>query len=182
MLGRALTALALTVLAIAALGCGNEATGVVSGGDSLYDGAVPQVDSGPVDPMDSSSGEGGGDTAPAAPSTWTELYASYFGPSGVASCAGSGVCHGDMSQLGYMSSAFLCPPNDSSGCYMGVTSAASGLLEPAGPFSGTYFYTVLRKQVGTNITLSMPKTPLYTFTPSDVAKISSWVADGAKNN
>jgi hypothetical protein len=163
------------------------ATGEVTGGESLYDGAVapaPEVDSGPVD---SDTPEGSTKDAADAnlpPATWTELYKDYFGPAGAASCAGNGTCHGDMSQLGYMTSGYLCPPADQNGCYTGIVSPSAGLVMPGNgvPFPMTYLYTVIRKSVGTNIALDMPKSPVYSFTPDDIARISSWVAAGAKND
>jgi hypothetical protein len=170
--------LRLSMLALSASGCA-VASGEITGGATIVDGAVPQatsVDSGPTETTE------GGPLDAQPPSTWTDLYGAYFGPNGAGNCAGSGTCHGDMSQLGYMASSFLCPTNDPTGCYSGVTSSAAGLLLPAGPFDKMYLYMVLRKAVGTNVNLPMPKSPIYTFSPDDIAKISSWVAAGALDN
>src|SRR5580700_7404147 len=86
---------------------------------------------------------GAGPEAGTAAVTWTSLYAEYFGPAGVASCAGSGTCHGSAEEAGYMASMYLCPPGDKDGCYMGITSSAAGLITP-GAFDGTKLYANLR--------------------------------------
>jgi hypothetical protein len=167
------------------LGCA-QASGDVSGGEPIYDSSVPTSPNG-EDTGASSTDTGstgtseGGPMEAAAPTTWTELYASYFGPSGVASCAGNGTCHGDMSQLGYMSSGFLCP-NDQTQCYSGFVGPSAGLLVPPGAFDGMYIYKVLRKTVGTNLGTPMPKSPPYAFTPADLDKLQSWITAGAMNN
>jgi hypothetical protein len=111
--------------------------------------------------------------------TWTCLYADYFGPSGVASCAGDGTCHGSTSQPGYTASMFLCPPGDQSGCYASITSLAAGLLTPGDPFDATRLYVNLRKSAGGG---TMPKSPAYTFTTEDIQRLSSWVAAGAQDD
>src|SRR5580658_5585750 len=91
-------------------------------------------------------------------STWTELYADYFGGHGRASCAGNGMCHGSVSQLGYMYEGYLCPPDDATACYMGMKN--DGFLLP-GPFNMTLLYYGLRS---VEFAGAMPKAPeVYQF-------------------
>ena len=52
--------------------------------------------------------------------TWTGLYATYFGPSGQASCTAQSSCHGAASQSGAQTSGFVCGATKES-CWEGMT-------------------------------------------------------------
>ena len=118
-----------------------------------------------------------------AGTTWRSLYRDYFGPAGVASCAGPAAsdCHGSTSQMGYQMSYFLCPFGDaSSACYAGFTSGAAPLVEPDASFSDdtlSYDLCQLTPSEGT-----MPFGCTYYFTPVDMERIGDWVNAGAKDN
>jgi hypothetical protein len=86
-------------------------------------------------------------------------------------------------------SGFVCPP-DKDKCYQAMTSAPNGpgtaLTSPIVPLGLTdatkapiYFY--LAKQ-GTGSCGTMPKNGSYVFSPSDMATISAWITQGAKDN
>jgi hypothetical protein len=157
------------------VGCGGSVQ-TVSGGDVRFDAGSPGA---PFPELSDAAGDGGG-------ATWSALYADYFGTMGRASCAGSGSCHGSMSQPGYASSKYLCPPGDQTGCYSGITSAAAGLLVKidgtmAATFADTYLYSVLRKSPPSGLG-NMPQSPAYTFTDTDLARLFTWFQAGAKND
>jgi hypothetical protein len=118
-----------------------------------------------------------------AGTTWSSLYRDYFGPSGVASCAGNGACHGGTSQPGYQTSGFLCPAGDASqGCYASMTSVGDGgadLVEPGVSFASDELSQVLCQSDGTGI---MPLYCTYYFTTVDIERIGDWVNAGAKDN
>jgi hypothetical protein len=114
--------------------------------------------------------------------TWTDLYRDYFGPSGKASCAGDGNCHGATTQAGYASSGFLCPSGDKSGCYTGLTlqgDAGPDLIEPDASFSDDNLSLVLCQCNGGG---TMPFGCSYIFTAVDVTRIQDWIAAGAQDN
>jgi len=138
------------------------------------------------------SDAGSADAADAAPvpvftldagTTWTALYRDYFGPTGVASCAGDGACHGDTSQPGYLVSRYLCPTgNEPAKCYAGMTSTGDGganLIVPDASFSDDLISQILCQDDGTGI---MPLYCSYYFTTVDMQRIADWVAAGAKDN
>jgi hypothetical protein len=113
-------------------------------------------------------------------STWTELYADYFGDHGRASCAGtpSGVgCHGSVTGLGASYSKFLCPSGDAGACY---ASMKANLLPQYNLMTN-----VLRSSGCTaqGLACNMPLAPYdYAFTATDEARIAAWVDAGAPNN
>ncbi len=125
--------------------------------------------------------------------TWQSLYRDYFGPTGVASCAGTGtwagVCHGETTANGYLSSCtltgcFLCPDgNASTACWQSMTSVGDGganLILPDGSFDADYLSQVLCSLDAS--TGSMPYNGNYWFTGVDFERISDWVNAGAQNN
>lgn len=116
--------------------------------------------------------------------TWHSLYADYFGPSGVASCSRGTICHGSTSEDGYKGSHhFLCPGDASAECYERITSTGDGgvnVITPGASFSEDDLSEVLCQMHGT--IGSMPLGCVYDFTPTDVERISAWIAGGAKNN
>jgi len=160
------------------------ASGEVAGGDPLFDAAAPA-------PSDAGAGIDG-------PSTWTALYADYFGPTGVANCASLGSCHSGALGTGYLTSGFSYPlPPDKDGCWQGMTTGicnpmpATGcpIVVGGGDPTATTLYKYLRKTAGCGtVACNMPlngktfSTPGYIFTPGDMARIAQWIKDGALNN
>jgi hypothetical protein len=154
------------------------------------DGARPDARDARVDvshPTDGAAGDARDAARPPvftldAGTTWSSLYRDYFGPAGVASCAGAaaGDCHGSTTQLGYEGSDFLCPTGDASAaCYAGFKSAGANLLDPDASFADDPVSDVLCQAgaVGT-----MPLGCPYVFTPVDIERISDWVNAGAPDN
>jgi hypothetical protein len=161
--------LAVSSAGAAVLAC--TATPTEEGGDARFDASPETVaDDGGVCAEDTDAGSG---------DTWTSLYRDYFGPTGKASCAGTGACHGDTSQAGYQGSGYVCP-STAAQCYAGITATAAGLVTPGPPGSDpttTGLYGVLRKCAGGG---SMPKVPATVFfTAGDMARIDAWIQAGA---
>lgn len=153
-----------TLLLFAALivGCyGDPPT--VTGGEARFDAAAPAAED--VFKIDRAGG-----------STWPELYRDYFGPSGAASCAGSGVCHGASDQPGAKASGYVCA-GSADDCYAGMVK---GHLFIPGDTSkapdAVVLHVVLRKSDGTGF---MPKSPAKVFGTGDMARIDAWLAAGA---
>lgn len=161
-------------LALAFAGC--SASGNVSGGDLRFDAGPEQ----PVD-LDGAAYCGYPEAGAAKGHTWPDLYRDYFGPTGAASCAGNGTCHGDANQPGAQASNYVCGP-DSDGCYDGITSPRAGLLMKGDTTSdpkSTSLYAILRKKCGTG---SMPKSPPFAFDAGDIQRIVDWLRAGAPKN
>jgi hypothetical protein len=119
--------------------------------------------------------------------TWTALYADYFGGTGRAACSGDGNCHGSASQPGAIASnGYVCPPDDSDGCYTTITSSTAGLIQSGLSFQDDALYQYLRKPAslaGTTLNnMPLEPTALYVFTPADLDRISAWIDAGAPNN
>jgi hypothetical protein len=181
--------LALAVLALAAVaalvGC-DSATGTVSGGEAL----VAQPDSGPG-------------------TTWTSLYDDFFGPSGQASCASQGVCHGSASEPGAQTSGFVCGASKDE-CWAGMTQGinpdAGGIFcpivclgtcpqdtQPCAITDPTKqpLYQDIHKSTsgglnnmpcGGNLQTCLAASAAYTFTADDLARITTWIQQGAQDN
>jgi hypothetical protein len=112
-------------------------------------------------------------------STWTELYTDYFGGEGRAACAGNGGCHGSASQLGG-SVGYVCPPDGDAGkdtCYATLTSY---LQDNGGPSS--LVTTFLRSVTCPTCPMPLEPTQVYTFSQTDVDRISAWIDAGTPNN
>lgn len=173
-----------TATALAVAAC-TGATGGVQGGEPLA-----------VDPCQVSLQQSG------AGHRWQDLYACYFGPTGKASCASQGVCHGAPDQAGAAYSSFVCGPSKDA-CWQGMISS---LVPPQGATDGTktILYFSLRKQNGTasaamgnmpcspvtmpaddggtKVTCSLSAGANYAFTADDLARIVAWVQEGAQDN
>jgi hypothetical protein len=121
----------MVATAMTIAGC-TDATGTVQGGQSLT----------------ASSTEDGGGT------TWTSLYADFFGPSGKASCSAQTSCHGDPTQSGTQVSGFLCGTTKDS-CWHGLTSS---LGTDAGGFGLPAILPVSSSDAGAT---DPTKTPFY---------------------
>lgn len=131
-------------------GCGN-ASGTLQGGDPLM-----------ADPCQPGGANGG--------NRWQDLYACYFGPTGVVSCEGMADCHGAADQTGSKASLFVCNPGaDPAPCWQSMTSALvmTKILLP-----------VLCKSGGG----LMPKNCPHRLEPGDLARITAWIQAGALNN
>jgi hypothetical protein len=167
--------------ATALLGCGN-APDTVKGGDPLLGVAPLATDSGGL--LDASSacqpgGSHGGHT-------WTDLYACYFGPSGVVSCSSQTTCHGAANQQGGLASKYVCGPMQSD-CYQGMLEG--GLVTPGSTAApeGSLLYIVLCKDDPSSpggFTGIMPKNcpPGSRLQAGDLARIGAWVQEGAPSD
>jgi hypothetical protein len=136
-----------------------------------------------------SASEDGGDACGSADfdanegTNWTSLYNDFFGPSGVASCAGTvGQCHGEASGLGAQASNYVCA-GGVTGCYQGITNSAAGLVTVGdttdSPLTSTLYLT-LRKACGGG---TMPKQPAnFFFSAADMQRIADWIGAGAPDN
>jgi hypothetical protein len=169
-------------LSLTALACSSNTTTAVSGGDSR----VPPAPS--VTPANYINGCGQPDGGPPEGDgiTFTSLYNDYFGPSGAAACRGTGACHGDPSQPGFMASGgYQCPdPGDAGAaaakqtCYNAMVNV-SKIAVPNDPTGGELL-SIIRKQSGGG---RMPRTPCtYSFSQKGVKRITDWINSGAQNN
>jgi hypothetical protein len=146
-----------------------------SGGEELFDAAVATADDGGVcseTVVDAGSGTG-----------WSDLYRDYFGPTGKASCAGTGQCHGSTTQAGTVSSGYVCP-DTADGCYAGITAASNipvlVTVGDTGDPTTSGLYTILRKCAGGGLMPLQPSTLM--FTNADMARIDAWLKAGAPND
>jgi hypothetical protein len=127
-----------------------------------------------------------------AGSTWTALYRDYFGnntQSNAAGCANQSYCHGSTSGDGYQASQFLCPKGDKAGCYASITSPSvttgPGLITADASASDDYLTQVLcRVDDAGNATGDgvMPQDCVYSFTPTDIQRITTWIKAGYPDN
>lgn len=133
---------------------------------------------------------------PAGPSTdgsgepgtrWQDLYASYFGTTGQASCSQKpGACHGVASDLGVSTSGFVCGMTSDS-CWQGVTHSIDThqALVPPGVTDATQtiLWAALYKGAPLGAAANnMPQNLSYTFSASDLARIRAWIEKGAPND
>lgn len=114
----------------------------------------------------------GADASPAAlaaPPTWTELYATYFGPGTPGHC-GSSRCHGGLR------GGFRCGFNKAD-CYDGLVKA--GLVNPANPTQSRLAIEDESPLVwlGGAMPLDNPAP-----NPAAAAAVKAWVTAGAQNN
>jgi hypothetical protein len=121
--------------------------------------------------------------------TWTSLYADLFGPTGKASCAGDGTCHGSPTQDGTKAAFYLCDSKD--GCYKslrsktGVNSTDSNLVrdaDVAAPKKAALFGILRVTKEDCSVSGFMPKRPPYRLTREEVARIEAWIAAGANDD
>src|SRR5579864_3724850 len=88
------------LVAVAVVAC-IDATSNTTGGEALFD-TTPPASTAVSQSCDIGMDAGMG-------TTFTDLHRDFFGPSGAASCAGNGTCHGDASQMGAKSSGgYVC--------------------------------------------------------------------------
>lgn len=169
--------------AIASAYACSDATGFIQGGGYI----LPFIDAGAAS---SSAGlpaacvDGGANSGNA----WSDLYACYFGSSGIATCANgaTGGCHGGATEFGAVASGgFFCPiGTDPTPCYQSLVST----IVPDGgapDAASTTLYGALRKTGGTcdSQYVCMPLSPAtLIFQQSDLDRISAWIQAGAPNN
>jgi hypothetical protein len=157
------------VLALAlALAVACSADGDVKGGDASADVAkVPNEASADVGP-----GDGGCTTTGA---TWTELYTLYFGPTGKGQCGKQVGCHLDNATGG---GAFWTCGASKETCYQGMQNNVIKCNAAASRMPD-----ILRKASEPFAPGKMPADPTsVTYDENDIAKISSWINAGAKND
>jgi hypothetical protein len=169
-------------LSLATAAC--SATGNIQGGQYI----LPVIDAGVVETsvavadltLPANCGDGGTNSG----IRWQDLYACYFGPSGVASCAGTaGNCHGEATGVGAEISGFNCPVGDSTGCLMGMEGY--GLFAAGQDPQTTTLFSVLRQNSSDTCpgNTCMPLEPMdLVFGPDDMARIGSWIGSGVLNN
>ena len=161
------------------------ASGEVTGGQPVFDAGS----NAPPDPTDAAA------DSPQGPSTWTALYADYFGPTGLANCSSLSTCHGSAMATGAGTSGFVCGTSKDE-CWQGMTVGTNcvaavppcpivqgKVAETTGLYNNLHKVDATGKQTGTmplnGATLTAKG---YVFSPSDVARISAWIAQGAPNN
>jgi hypothetical protein len=174
---RLAAACAACSLSAAAFAACSDAHGTVSGGEPRFD-ASPEgafTDTGVGCTLADANADVGSGHA------WTDLYRDYFGPTGKASCAGDGTCHGDKDQEGAVNSGYVCG-HDADTCYTGITSPSAGLVmvgDTTTDPKSTTLYAILRKKCGGGI---MPRKPAYAFDAPDIQRIVDWLRAGAPKN
>lgn len=168
----------LPLLVLATASC-SDATGSVHGGELLVAPAVDCTQTGP------------------ACSTWSYLYACYFGPTASAhasGCSAQTQCHGAAKSTGAGASGFVCGATKDE-CYQGMRMSDQQFLPtlvPSGAmnFKATTLYQTLYKD-GTDAGSATNNMPVTTFggppvtpgfTPAEIACIGGWVTAGAPNN
>jgi len=173
-------ALLVALAAACATAC-TAATGEVHGGALKLDAAPPQalqVDAGPI----GDAGLSPEDLVDAgAGTTWIDLYRDLFGPMGLASCAGSGSCHGSADQAGaHGSFGYVCATRD--GCRESMLSLATGLVQPQdfdAPAESGLVTALRRRSASGTVVGTMPRTSPYVFSHDAIARIESWIGRGA---
>jgi hypothetical protein len=110
--------------------------------------------------------------------TWSSIYTVYFGPAGVASCAGASGCHTTLDQAGGVASNFACPDQD--GCYSSITGLSHLVRDKdlSAPASAPLL-AKLRQSTGSG---RMPSSSTFVFQPEDIDVLTQWIAAGAKND
>lgn len=149
------------------LTCSCSASTSIQGGEARFDAAPPLA---PTDGGDHGSGD-----------TWVDLYRDFFGPSGRASCAGDGRCHGALDQPGAKASGYVCASGRDE-CYAGIVNGKTKLVvvgNTTTPAKDTLLHQILRKSDGKGI---MPKRPEFVFTDADMARIDAWIRRGAPDD
>jgi hypothetical protein len=106
--------------------------------------------------------------------TWTEIYTTYFGPTGTANCSRNGGCHTNTKK------GFKCG-NDKTTCYNGLKT--KGLISP-GPNAGSSVLgdpntSPLCGTLGGNMP---PQGSGTCLNSAAVQKLDSWLKNGAQND
>jgi hypothetical protein len=173
---------AAIVVLVLASGC-SDATGTVRGGEALI----------------ASNGDAGA-------ATFTSLYADFFGPSGQATCTAQAGCHGTAGASGAQTSGFVCGQTKES-CWEGMTKGINpvdaggpvvcvGICPqntsftcPTDPTKQTLYGGLHKVQAAGLNNMPCSSVPVcrasqspYTFTQDDLARISTWIQQGAQDN
>jgi hypothetical protein len=123
------------------------------------------------------------DTA-AGGTTWSALYRDLFGSSAAASCAGTSVCHGSASASGAIGShGYVCA--DAKGCRASMLSNEAALVQPSdatAPEKSTLIQVLRRQSSGGVLVGSMPKRSQFVFTNEQLARIETWIRNGAPDD
>jgi hypothetical protein len=150
----------------------------------MQDGTGNTTDAGSID---AGMSDAGSDAAHLAPpcvsggahsgSRWQDLYACYFGPTGIANCALNGSCHVAGPNA---AGTWVCGPSSDS-CYQGLIS--SPVVPEGGTMAAmmTLLYTSLRTSDGFGGTMPLDPADV-SFTPDDMSRIATWIQSGAHNN
>ena len=165
----------------------SDANQIATGGELRFDAALPVT-----------TADGGinlcfkGDAA-TSPTTWTSLYADYFG--GSATCSLNSGCHGttDDQAGGYQVSHYVCPKNNKDACFAGITDPGAQFrrgqpdsfpLVNVGKPNESGLFKILRKVNGDTSGGGnrMPQSPTCYFSEADISRILKWMGDGAKND
>ena len=128
-----------------------------------------EAEAGPDPCADAARGDG---------SRFTDLYRDFFGPTGLADCSASSMCHVSGGK-GALNSGYICSP-DQVACW---TTMTRSIVPEGGSRTPemTTLYLALRKApplVGG----PMPKSSSFAFCPHDMQRIADWIAAGAPND
>lgn len=110
----------------------------------------------------------------AGKSTWSDLYANFFGPTGAGNCSLKSGCHADSVGGGAI---WICGPTKAT-CWQGM-QANVDVCDP----SASKVLFMLRKATDPSAVGKMPQEPTsVTFSDADLARVRAWIAAGAKND
>ncbi len=116
--------------------------------------------------------------------TFTDLYRDFFGPPeagpALASCAARPICHVPKGTGELITHGYQCFP-DQATCWKSMTSTIVPMGGSASP-EDTTLYKALRKGPPSTTSGPMPKDSEFTFCADDLARIRTWIANGAKND
>jgi hypothetical protein len=113
--------------------------------------------------------------------TWGDLYADFFGPSGRAGCAGPGnACHASEDAEGSARSAFVCA--DEAGCVESILGRSNLVrsTDTEKPEAAFLINVLRRKNADGKIVGTQPKLPLFVFHEKSIERVKKWIADGAQ--
>lgn len=160
----------LLALTATCLGCAT-ADGDVAGGDPRGFDMTPPAFTPDTTPCTS---EGAG-------ARWSDLYRDLFGPTGrTGSCTFSAGCH---QRTGNAAAKLAFQCYDQSGCYQSLVDG--GWIKPtdsAAPDESSFLKALLRLQKADGTVIGfMPKEPICVYPEPALARIRTWIRDGAKN-
>jgi hypothetical protein len=119
-----------------------------------------------------------------AGTTWTDLYRDLFGPTAPASCAGTGMCHGTADESGARgSNGYVCTSRE--GCRESMLSLETGIVQPSdskAPEKSTLIAMLRRRSASGGIVGTMPKRSEYVFSRDSIARVETWIRNGAPND
>lgn len=175
MMTRLSTWAALTILVAA---CSASAAPEETGSEGATQTAAPTGNEGrgssaPEELVDAGSG-----------TAWTDLYRDLFGPTGGASCAGTGMCHGSAGESGALGSqGYVCASRE--GCRESMLSAETLIVQASdsnAPERSSLVATLRRRSGTGTIVGTMPKRSQYVFSRQSIARIETWIRNGAPDD